>query len=209
MNNLLENQIEVENDQSSRPTTPHMQVIPANQSVKSWVWLFVNKQTRCCQVIIEDKGKEEAEVINSETHNRNFPLEQNKIKRITYHLIDWLIDDMQAFHVVENRKFQNFVHELESFYSIPYPIASDTETRWNSTFFLLERLIYFRNTLSILGNKLALDPDRTTRNDGDNLKKLLLNSDNWTSLEELILLLRPFVDATNLTSGSSYSTLSL
>ncbi|CAG8530344.1 407_t:CDS:1 [Cetraspora pellucida] len=150
MNNLLENRIEVENDQSSRPTTPHMQVIPANQSVESWVWLFVNKQTRCCQVIIEDKsvrhqckwscqkktsttniashlrvkhqiieGKEEAEVINSETHNRNFLLKQSKINRITYHLIDWLIDDMQAFHVVENRKFQNFVYELESFYSIP------------------------------------------------------------------------------------------
>ncbi|CAG8838826.1 16680_t:CDS:1, partial [Cetraspora pellucida] len=45
--------------------------------------------------------------------------------------------------------------------------------------------------------------------DGDDLKKLLLNSEDWTSLDELILLLRPFIDATNLTSGSSYTTLSL
>ncbi|CAG8840293.1 16772_t:CDS:1, partial [Cetraspora pellucida] len=49
----------------------------------------------------------------------NYSLEQNKIERITYRLMDWLIDDMQAFHVVDNRKFQKFVHELELFYSIP------------------------------------------------------------------------------------------
>ncbi|CAG8448963.1 18447_t:CDS:2 [Racocetra fulgida] len=45
--------------------------------------------------------------------------------------------------------------------------------------------------------------------DCDNLKKLLLNSEEWASLEELILLPQPYVDATNITSGSSYSTLSL
>ncbi|CAG8716602.1 34885_t:CDS:1, partial [Racocetra persica] len=88
-------------------------------------------------------------------------------------------------------------------------IASDTETRWNSTFFLLERLIYFCDTLSVLANKLASNPNRTTRSDSDDLKKLLLNSEDWTLLDELILLLRSFVDTTNLTSGSSYPTLSL
>lgn len=60
-----------------------------------------------------------------------------------------------------------------------------------------------------MADKLILNPDRSTRVDGDNLKKLLLSPEDWIALEELILLLRPFVDATNLTSGSVYPTLSL
>ncbi|CAG8579147.1 2076_t:CDS:1, partial [Dentiscutata heterogama] len=128
-----------------------MNVIPANQNVESWVWLFVNKKTQRCQVQIEDNGikiqcpwscREKTDTTNIASHLRakhriiegkkeveissttyktykNYSLDQNKIERITHHLIDWLIDDMQAFHVVENHKFQNFVHELETFYSIP------------------------------------------------------------------------------------------
>ncbi|CAG8810358.1 12553_t:CDS:2, partial [Racocetra persica] len=88
-------------------------------------------------------------------------------------------------------------------------IASDTETRWNSTFFLLERLKYFHNTLSVFAEKLFRDSNRTTRIDGEPLIKLIPSSDNWAALEELLLLLQPFVDATNLTSGNTYPTLSL
>ncbi|CAG8549459.1 20527_t:CDS:2 [Cetraspora pellucida] len=76
MNNLLENQIEVENDQSSRPTTSHMQKKTSITNIASH--LRVKRQ------IIEEK--EEAEVINSEIHNRNFLLEQNKSKKIRYYL---------------------------------------------------------------------------------------------------------------------------
>ncbi|CAI2194504.1 5897_t:CDS:1 [Funneliformis geosporum] len=77
------------------------------------------------------------------------------------------------------------------------PIIFDTETHWNSTFFLLERLIY----VSELANKLTLDPNRSICSNGDLLKNLLLSSENWIALEELILLLRPFVDATNSSDG--------
>ncbi|CAG8545170.1 5710_t:CDS:2, partial [Racocetra fulgida] len=106
MNYSLNNEIE----RSSMPTTPHMKVIPANQNAKSWVCTTnIANHLRAKHRIIE--GKEKVEI--------NYSLEQNKIDRITYHLIDWLIDDMQTFHVVDNQKFQKFIHELESFYSIP------------------------------------------------------------------------------------------
>ncbi|CAG8839326.1 12255_t:CDS:1, partial [Cetraspora pellucida] len=52
MNHSLNNEIE----RSSMPTTPHIKVIPANQNAESWVWLFVDKKTRRCQVQIEDNG---------------------------------------------------------------------------------------------------------------------------------------------------------
>ncbi|CAI2184638.1 16175_t:CDS:2, partial [Funneliformis geosporum] len=76
------------------------------------------------------------------------------------------------------------------------PIASDTEMRWNSLSFYWNDLL-FRNALAALADKLVLDSDRSTR------------IDDWTTLEELILLLQPFENATNLTSGSTYPTFSL
>ena len=36
------------------PTTPHIQVIPAKRSLESWVWSFVQKRSRCCQILVED-----------------------------------------------------------------------------------------------------------------------------------------------------------
>ncbi|CAI2197141.1 14995_t:CDS:2, partial [Funneliformis geosporum] len=65
------------------------------------------------------------------------------------------------------------------------PIASDTETRWNSAFFLLEQLIYFHNTLSALADKLVLDSDRSTRiDDATNLTSASL-SRRWDIPDEL------------------------
>ncbi|CAG8572709.1 1120_t:CDS:2, partial [Acaulospora morrowiae] len=68
--------------------------------------------------------------------------------------------------------------------SVYNPITTDTDTRWNNS-------------------------NRAIRNDGELLEQKLLTNSDWQALEELIIILRPFVDATNLMSGSTYSTLSL
>ncbi|CAI2190516.1 7715_t:CDS:1 [Funneliformis geosporum] len=35
-------------------TTPHIQVILAKRSAESCVWSFVQKKSRCCQILVED-----------------------------------------------------------------------------------------------------------------------------------------------------------
>src|SRR4051812_14158074 len=59
--NLLENS-ELHNNSNSAlpnhnketPTIPHIQVIPAKRPAESWVWSFVQKRSRCCQILVED-----------------------------------------------------------------------------------------------------------------------------------------------------------
>ncbi|CAI2187407.1 13914_t:CDS:2 [Funneliformis geosporum] len=182
------------------------------------------------------------------------PLDQKFIEVITNDLLDWLVDNMQAFHLTPNLEIRQALLTIENFKYLhlgdsikdsmrqletnhvhciahimqlaikdglkEIKILIDVAKKLNSfivnhdkyhillkeTFlkylFLLERLIYFRDTLPELANKLTLDPNRSIRSDDDLLKNLLLSSEDWIALEELILLLRPFVNATNLTSAS-------
>ena len=87
-------------------------------------------------------------------------------------------------------------------------IGSDTKTRWNSTFILLERLLILRNAINELQIQLSRDSDRKVRNDGETLSNLLLSENEWLGIVELVRLLEPFAKATGLISGSTYPTLS-
>ncbi|CAG8570725.1 25537_t:CDS:2, partial [Gigaspora rosea] len=52
---------------------------------------------------------------------KNKPLLSSKKKdRLTSRLLAWIVDDMQAFNVLENEKFHDFVYEAESYYQIPF-----------------------------------------------------------------------------------------
>ncbi|CAG8552901.1 12817_t:CDS:2 [Cetraspora pellucida] len=95
-----------------------------------------------------------------------------------------LIDMMKKLNsfIVDRDKYRDLlkltfrkVNKTEN--EVLNPVASDTDTQ-----------------------KLLQDSNRATRIDGETLKKLIPSSDNWIALDELLLLLRPFVDATNLTS---------
>ncbi|CAG8542567.1 14608_t:CDS:2, partial [Cetraspora pellucida] len=195
-NNSLENEIEIENDQLSMPTTPHMKVIPAKRDIESWQ---INEKFNgnfffTTDLWTHDHSPYIGVMIHWMTPDFKIrqallTIESFKYPHTGDNIEDCLRKEFKKWNITE-KLFGGTTDNDSAMINVLDPIASDTETRWNI-------------------NKLVFDPERTTRSNGDSLKKLLLSSEDWGALEELISLLRPFVDATNLTSGSSYLTLSL
>ncbi|CAG8486082.1 15432_t:CDS:2 [Cetraspora pellucida] len=121
---------------------PHIKVIPTARP-ESWVWKFVQKKTRQCKVLIKnDNGiikkckwecKKKTSTTSIASHLRTkhriideeiiSPLlkdnDQAKTQKITNHFLDWLIDNMQAFNLVDNLKFHKFIYELNPNYLVP------------------------------------------------------------------------------------------
>lgn len=82
-------------------------------------------------------------------------------------------------------------------------------TRWNSIFFVLERLLKLRESVELLIKNLSNDPNRDYKNDGISLDSLFLTNNEWVAVEELVNILKPFADATKILSGSNYPTLNI
>ena len=78
----------------------------------------------------------------------------------------------------------------------PKKLMQDISTRWNSTYYMLERFVELedaiRGTLGLLDN-----PPQT------------LSADEWKITKELIQMLLPFEEATKAVSGSKYMTASI
>jgi hypothetical protein len=85
----------------------------------------------------------------------------------------------------------------------------DVKTRWNSTYMAWNRLIYLKNAILDLIKDMEIDNDRDVKYDFKRLKKILLSNDEWSLIEELLLILKDFNDITSTLSGNSYATLSL
>lgn len=78
----------------------------------------------------------------------------------------------------------------------PKKLIQDVQTRWNSTYYMIDRFVEMqtsiRGTLGLLDNA----PDT-------------LRPEDWTILQDLIKILKPFVEATKAISGQKYMTASL
>lgn len=74
-------------------------------------------------------------------------------------------------------------------------LKQDVRTRWNSTFYMLERLLEVKISLSATLPLLESPPPN-------------LDSNEWLLTEEVIALLRPFEKVTAILSGEQYPTLS-
>ena len=78
----------------------------------------------------------------------------------------------------------------------PLYLITDTPTRWNSTFMMLERMHKIHQALDITCKI-------------NNMSEIKLHLNEWNRIEELLELLQPFYDVTNILSGESYPTVSL
>lgn len=74
-------------------------------------------------------------------------------------------------------------------------LKQDIRTRWNSTFLMLERLIKLKEPLTIVMITIREAPSN-------------LSSDEWSIIEDIIPLLRPFVKLTTELSAEQFPTLS-
>ena len=86
---------------------------------------------------------------------------------------------------------------------------ADVTTRWNSSFYAWVRLIklkgYIQALLAVLINSLEVD----AKKDGKALEKIMLTSNEWDLLQELISILGPFEEATQYLGGEKYVTHSI
>ncbi|CAG8517499.1 8447_t:CDS:2 [Cetraspora pellucida] len=93
--------------------------------------------------------------------------------------------------------------------SVLDPISSDTITRWNFTYFVLQRLLELQKPILELATNLTNNPDRTIHADGNNLNEKILTDEEWTGLEEICQILRPFAQALTFIGSDHYLTLSM
>lgn len=91
-------------------------------------------------------------------------------------------------------------------YSRIHQAINDVSTRWNSSYLAWVRLKELRKAIEYLVLMLPSESERCDRLDGEYLKLINLTENEWRLLDNLILLLKPFYEATTIFSGSSYPT---
>jgi len=90
---------------------------------------------------------------------------------------------------VENRLLAEKQTQLGSI--IMLKLKQDVRTRWNSTYLMIERLIKLKEPLSIVSITLKEVPANLT-------------SEEWSTIEDIIPLLKPFNNLTIELSGENY-----
>ncbi len=96
-----------------------------------------------------------------------------------------------------NTKLKEKQHQMNT---PEHKLIQDVSTRWNSTFFMLERLLEQRWPITVTLSDSEVTPRGKHYFD--------LKPDQWSLLEELTQGLQPFQCATEFLSGQEYATLS-
>lgn len=109
-----------------------------------------------------------------------------------------------ARHVVEYFKRSELatssLHKIQTQMSLPeHQLVMEVSTRWNSTLYMIERLVEQRWPVSLVIQQRKSDSKNP---------KSSLTDDQWDVLSHLIRLLKPFEVATEFVSGDEYVTAS-
>ncbi|CAG8747869.1 102_t:CDS:2, partial [Gigaspora rosea] len=89
----------------------------------------------------------------------------------------------------------------------PLDVIKDVDTRWNSTFYSIKRLVHLKSAIMQLYSTLNNHTLREVRKGAETMGSFLPLEEEFESLEELIMVLSPFDEATQFLSGSKYPTL--
>ncbi|XP_065193157.1 zinc finger BED domain-containing protein 4-like [Sycon ciliatum] len=84
----------------------------------------------------------------------------------------------------------------------PLKVIQDVPTRWNSAYYMIDRLLKLRVALTAVLCDSSITSKQTDRD-------LLLKDNQWKLAEQLVHILEPFESATSTISGQKYVTLSL
>ena len=82
-------------------------------------------------------------------------------------------------------------------------MIADISTRWNSSYYAWNRLIKIKAYIQALVPELINNSDLDAKKDGKYLEQIMLSSDEWDFLQELILILGPFEEATRYLGGEN------
>ena len=88
-------------------------------------------------------------------------------------------------------------------------MIADVATRWNSSFYAWARLIKLKSYIQALLVELMNSSETDAKKDGKHLEEIMLTSNEWDLLQELISILGPFEEATQYLGGEKYVTHSI
>lgn len=88
-------------------------------------------------------------------------------------------------------------------------MIADVATRWNSSFYAWARLIKLKSYIQTLLAELMNSLEADAKKDGKNLEEIMLTSNEWDLLQQLISILGPFEEATQYLGGEKYVTHSI
>lgn len=87
-------------------------------------------------------------------------------------------------------------HQINSGIQVPKKVIQDVETRWNSTYYMLERFVELEDSIRMTTAVL-------------NAPFPQISVEEWDFMRDLISILHPFENVTRATSGEEYMTASL
>ncbi len=99
----------------------------------------------------------------------------------------------------------NYVMNLKKEFNISLSIQLDCKSRWSSTHFLIEVMLLYKKIINKINSEkydIGLNKKQTTK-----LSAIELDQFDWKILDMLNIILKPFVEATNMVSGSQYPTI--
>ncbi|CAG8657870.1 6848_t:CDS:1, partial [Acaulospora morrowiae] len=91
----------------------------------------------------------------------------------------------------------------------PLDVIKDVKTRWNSTLYAIQRLMLLQPSINHLCSTLLNNASTDIRKKGEKLKNHILSEEEFDLCNELIIILRPFDEATEILGGSKYPTLGI
>ncbi|CAB5112590.1 unnamed protein product [Rhizophagus irregularis] len=132
-------------------------------------------------------------------------------------LKEWKIRELQSERLEDiQKKFPDLNNDLRKENINPEKtseyllhVISDSPTRWNSSYLAWQRLLKLKNHIIMLINTLATKNDLDSKKDYKRLNSIMLTSDEWDLIQDLIPVLKPYAEATELLGGSSYCTHSM
>jgi hypothetical protein len=99
------------------------------------------------------------------------------------------------------------VNKLKLDFNIQRSLQLDCKSRWNSTYRLIKTILIYKRIISKLNKEkhdIGLNYKQTNK-----LSSIEFDKSDWNMIESIESALEPFVQATQMISGSQYSTIGL
>lgn len=124
-------------------------------------------------------------------------------------LIGALLMKCRSFVKLLNKSsvLKAYANSLKKEFTVTRPLQLDCRSRWNSTHRLLQTMLTYRGLIS----RIYSEKHEIGLNDKQS-KKLLsteLDKEDWSTIASIERVLRPFVTATKLISGTQYPTIGI
>ncbi|GBB92497.1 hypothetical protein RclHR1_20160001 [Rhizophagus clarus] len=127
-------------------------------------------------------------------------------------LIDFFLRPKQSQRLEEIQKNSQNQVDMNTGQTSEYflQVVANISTRWNLSYYAWNRLIKIKSYIQMLIVELVNNEnDNDAKKDGKQLEKIILSSDEWELLQQLVIILSPFEEATNYLNGEKYITHSI